>query len=156
MAEIAYPEDTIYWVARNSDGSVLHHGHTEPDQVTTTGQPTFVVGDETSQLSALAPFVDQFPELPDEGWLEAGNIYRHDDVLYKVIQSHDRTLYPPHETPALFLFVSEDEWPAWVQPQGGHDAYQTGDKVTHNSKKWVSTLNANVWEPGVFGWEETQ
>ena len=43
--------------------------------------------------------------------------------------------------------------PAWVQPTGGHDAYNLGDRVTHNGQIWVSTINANVWEPGVYGWE---
>jgi hypothetical protein len=40
----------------------------------------------------------------------------------------------------------------WVQPQGGHDAYQIGDEVTHDGQDWVSTTANNVWEPGVFGW----
>ncbi len=40
----------------------------------------------------------------------------------------------------------------WIQPTGAHDAYQMGDKVTHNAEVWVSTANDNVWEPGVYGW----
>jgi hypothetical protein len=43
--------------------------------------------------------------------------------------------------------------PAWVQPSGAHDAYNTGDRVTHNNQIWVSTVDANTWEPGVYGWE---
>lgn len=27
-------------------------------------------------------------------------------------------------------------------------------KVAHNGKHWVSTAANNVWEPGVYGWEE--
>lgn len=45
-----------------------------------------------------------------------------------------------------------DETQAWVQPAGAHDAYATGDLVTHGGFTWVSTVNANVWEPGVAGW----
>jgi hypothetical protein len=41
----------------------------------------------------------------------------------------------------------------WVQPQGAHDAYNVGDQVTHNGQTWISTVAANVWEPGVYGWE---
>ena len=33
--------------------------------------------------------------------------------------------------------------------------YSKGDKVTHNGKMWVSTIDNNVWEPGVYGWEIT-
>jgi hypothetical protein len=43
--------------------------------------------------------------------------------------------------------------PAWVQPAGGHDAYNTGDRVTHNGQVWMSTVDANVWEPGTVGTE---
>lgn len=32
--------------------------------------------------------------------------------------------------------------------------YANGDKVTHNEKKWVSDVDSNVWEPGVYGWSE--
>ena len=35
-----------------------------------------------------------------------------------------------------------------------HDAYAKDSKVTHNGKKWISSYDANVWEPGVYGWEE--
>ena len=42
----------------------------------------------------------------------------------------------------------------WKQPTGGHDAYKKGDKVAHKGKTWVSTVDANVWEPGVYGWNE--
>lgn len=43
--------------------------------------------------------------------------------------------------------------PQWVQPTGAHDAYALGALVTHAGKTWRSTTPANVWEPGVFGWE---
>ena len=42
----------------------------------------------------------------------------------------------------------------WKQPTGGHDAYKKGDKVAHKGKTWVSTVDANVWEPGAYGWNE--
>lgn len=45
-----------------------------------------------------------------------------------------------------------EEWPEWIQPTGAHDAYTKNAKVSHKSKKWVSTTDANVWEPGVSGW----
>ena len=42
----------------------------------------------------------------------------------------------------------------WKQPTGAQDAYSKGDKVSHSSKHWVSDYDANVWEPGVYGWSE--
>lgn len=47
----------------------------------------------------------------------------------------------------------DPEYDEWTQPAGGHDAYQTGDIVMYNEQLWISTADANVWEPGVFGWE---
>ena len=48
-----------------------------------------------------------------------------------------------------------EEWPAWVQPTGAHDCYNTGDKVTYNGKHYVSKLDGNVWSPDAYpaGWE---
>lgn len=42
----------------------------------------------------------------------------------------------------------------WIQPTGATDAYPAGAKVSHNSKHWISDVDNNVWEPGVFGWSE--
>lgn len=42
--------------------------------------------------------------------------------------------------------------PAWIQPTGAHDAYALGARVTHNGQAWESTVAANVWAPGVYGW----
>ena len=49
-----------------------------------------------------------------------------------------------------------DEWPAWVQPTGAHDAYNTGDKVTYNGRRYVCQMDACVWSPTDYpaGWQE--
>lgn len=49
---------------------------------------------------------------------------------------------------------SEDEYPEWVQPTGAHDAYAKDAVVMHNGKKWKSDIDANTYEPGVYGWTE--
>jgi len=41
----------------------------------------------------------------------------------------------------------------WMQPAGGHDAYQTGHRVTYQGSTYESTINANVWAPDVTGWD---
>ena len=45
-------------------------------------------------------------------------------------------------------------YPEWVQPTGAHDAYSVGDIVSHNGSTWISIADANVWGPGVYGWEK--
>ena len=47
-----------------------------------------------------------------------------------------------------------EEHPLWVKPSGAVDAYTMDFIVEHKSDVWRSTLNANVWEPGVSGWEK--
>ena len=50
----------------------------------------------------------------------------------------------------------EEDIPAFVQPTGAHDAYQTGDRVTYNGHIYESTINNNVWSPDAYpqGWAE--
>lgn len=52
------------------------------------------------------------------------------------------------------MAVVSPEYPTWIQPTGAHDAYNTGDRVTWNGILWESTIDANVWEPGVSGWKQ--
>lgn len=87
--------------------------------------------------------------------VKAGERLWYDGKLYKVIQTHTASnLWTPDHNPALFAEVSIEEWPAWKQPLGSEDAYAKGDKVSHNDKRWVSDVDGNVWEPGVYGWSE--
>ena len=82
---------------------------------------------------------------------------RYEDVLYKVLQNHrSQSDWTPDVAVSLFVKVSIEEWPEWVQPTGAQDAYNKDDKVSHNGKHWVSSIDANVWEPGVYGWNEVE
>jgi hypothetical protein len=44
----------------------------------------------------------------------------------------------------------------WVQPMPGtaNAPYEIEAQVTHSGKAWINTVQMNVWEPGVFGWDE--
>lgn len=84
-----------------------------------------------------------------------------DGMLYRVNQGQGHTSqadWAPHKTPAMWTRIADpaEEWPAWSQPLGAHDAYGDGDKVSHNGRHWVSSCDNNVWEPGVYGWNEAQ
>ena len=81
---------------------------------------------------------------------------RYWDVLYKVLQNHtSQANWTPDVTPSLYarvLIPDPTVIPDWVQPDSTNP-YMTGDKVRHNGHVWVSTIDNNVWEPGVYGWE---
>lgn len=92
---------------------------------------------------------------------KAGNIRRDpvDGCLYKVNEGQGHTSqedWPPRLTPSMWTKIADpaEEWPAWSQPIGAHDAYGKYAKTTHNQKKWTSDCDNNVWEPGVYGWTE--
>lgn len=76
--------------------------------------------------------------------------------LYRVIQEHtSEEQNTPDKVPALYKKIGfEDDGTAvWTQPLGATDAYQKNDVVSHKGQKWISTVDNNVWEPGVYGWE---
>lgn len=80
---------------------------------------------------------------------------RYNDVLYKVLQDHtSQADWSPDKAVSLYVKVSIEEFPEWVQPTGAHDSYMKGDKVSHNEKHWESDIDANTYEPGIYGWSE--
>ena len=77
--------------------------------------------------------------------------------LWQVIQTHMwQAEWTPDNAPSLFKKIgfADSGIPLWVQPLGAHDAYGKGDKVSHKDKIWISDINGNIWEPGVYGWTE--
>lgn len=82
---------------------------------------------------------------------------RYNDLLYKCLNAHtSQATWTPTDAPSLWVRIDDpaEEWPEWRQPTGSTDAYAKGAKVSHNSKHWVSNTENNVWEPGVYGWDE--
>ena len=107
----------------------------------------------TDEQAYYAP--DIYPAWKDSHEYAVDDRISYGDKLYKCVQAHtSQSDWTPDVTPALWVRVSVEEWPEWVQPIGAQDAYNTGDKVTHNDNHWVSAVDSNVWEPGVYGWEQ--
>lgn len=126
-----------------------------------------------AQAKALrAAMVKSSPSLSDEDALSApmmfdywktdhdyeeGDRRRYDGVLYKCLQAHtSQDTWTPADAPSLWAVVlipDPEVIPEWVQPDSTNP-YMKGDKVTHNGKTWESAVDNNVWEPGVYGWNE--
>lgn len=88
--------------------------------------------------------------------------YTQDGVLYRCTRSTGTAVYNAlSELVGIYVEVvtSEPEEPTgeevaeWVQPDSTNP-YMTGDRVLHNGSTWESTVDNNVWEPGVYGWEQ--
>ena len=126
--------------------------------------------DEAKKLRAL---IEQMAEsLDDEDAEQNPNVFpkweigveykkdykiRYNDVVYKVLQDHtSQEDWTPDTAVSLYVKVHKQdphEYPEWVQPTGGHDAYMKDDIVKHNEKLWISLIDNNVWEPGTVGTE---
>lgn len=88
-----------------------------------------------------------------------GDRVRYDNVLYKCLISHtSQADWNPADAVSLWarvLIPDPEVIPEWVQPDSTNP-YMKGDKVTHAGKTWVSDVDNNVWEPGVYGWSEVE
>ena len=102
--------------------------------------------------------VQLFPTWDAEhGTYNAGEKVRYEDILYKCLQTHiaQENWYPSAAASlwAKVLIPDENVIPEWEQPDSTNP-YMAGDKVSYNDKIWESTVDNNVWAPGVYGWVE--
>ena len=96
------------------------------------------------------------PWKPDEN-VTAGErrYFKGTGLVYECVISHKtQSDWTPDVTPNLWKVVSLEAWPLWVRPTGAHDAYAKDAQVTWNDEHWISDYDANIWEPGVFGWRK--
>lgn len=111
--------------------------------------------DDTTALDCADAFP---PWTPDSVPLVKDYRVTYADDLYRVEQSHTTQAgWEPPNVPALFTLIPKPgEIPVWRQPTGAQDAYMKGDKVYYPNKGdtiYISTVDNNVWAPGVYGWE---
>ena len=117
-------------------------------------------------IEALAEYLEdreavEAPELfrkwCGEGEYRCGQRVQHGGILYRCLQDHTgQPGWDPTAAPSLWarvLIGDTDEVPEWVQPDSTN-GYMTGDRVRHRETCWVSLVDHNTWEPGVYGWEE--
>ena len=142
------------------DAGEVSFRNTESIQaVNSTSAIAFVTMAEKGDIDDVT--VGEHPELFSPWAFPAayktGDIRQYSGELYRCIRDHtSQEDWTPDSAVSLWVKIADpaEEWPEWSQPIGAHDAYQKGDKVTHNGKHWISAADANVWEPGVYGWEQ--
>ena len=143
--------DDAQWCVDHLGGTWVETSdpYAEPTEVTYCG-PGHGYADNLPEL--FAPVWEQ-PVADAEGnWpYNGGEVVWHNGRLWRNVTEGVPNVWEPgvsgwHDAP-------ESGLPAWVQPTGAHDAYPLNAEVTHNGQNWRNTgSNANVWEPGVFGW----
>ena len=133
------PEAEATGIAHNG---TVYHLLGRPDMA---GAEITVMLEETDAGVEIAKAADAtgivFVTMAEAGSVDATTAAEHAD------------LFAPWAVPVAYTDPAE-EWPEWSQPVGAHDAYSKDAKVSHNGKHWTSTVDSNVWEPGVYGWTE--
>lgn len=114
---------------------------------------TMPIEDETALR-----MVEYFPT-PEATSYSVGDRVQYNGVLYRCLQAHTAQAdWTPETVPSLWakvLIPDPEVIPEWEQPDSTNP-YMKGDKVTHNGKTWISDIDGNVWEPGVYGWSEVE
>jgi len=76
-----------------------------------------------------------FPSLPSSGTLKIGEIYSYGNGAVMVRQTHERTIYPPEQTPSLFSFYRDNA--------SAELAWMEGEKVEAG---WKRTYGGKTYE----------
>ena len=112
-------------------------------------------GEISEEIAAEYP--DLFLPWEDDADYEVGNLRSFDGELYKCLTAHhSQASWTPDVSPSLWAKVGNptEEWPEWIQPISAETAYRLGAKVSRNDKHWISDIDYNTYEPGVYGWSE--
>ena len=111
---------------------------------------------ETLDDSIALENLELFPNWSEKIEYTVDTRVRYKNILYKCLQSHtSQPTWEPDVAVSLWakvLIPDPTVIPDWVQPDSTNP-YMTGDKVKHNNNVWISIIDYNVWEPGVYGWE---
>ena len=154
--------DMAAWEIAAMDAEAAHYNATERTRPLTAEEVTVLLIKQ--QINSLA--VDDntalrmrefYPDSAAGQDYPAGFKVQRGGALYKVLQAHtSQDGWEPENAPSLWakvLIPDETVVPEWEQPDSTNP-YSAGDKVSHNGKTWVSDIDNNVWEPGVYGWTE--
>lgn len=104
--------------------------------------------EERDELSDLA----RQNAIPDNSYAENTEqinlIWKEIEIVksrLNTLENDSGTVEPP----------TEEEYPEYKQPTGKHDAYNKGDKITYNGKKYECIKNNVVWNPDDYpqGWK---
>ena len=108
----------------------------------------------TTDADALE-MIELFPHWSSDRDVIVGERLQYNEKLYKCIQEHHtQDDWTPDVSKSLWVEVSVEEYPEWVQPSGSADAYMMGDKVTFEEEHYISDVDNNVWAPNVYGWSK--
>ena len=93
--------------------------------------------------------IDNLPKLPDEGLVIKNKLYQYNGIVVHCIQEHQRTIYPPEETPALFaVYRDNSDTLIWIE----NEKVCLGWKRVHNNILYEciqAHMTLQGWEPNM-------
>lgn len=141
---------------RASVAEILAGGAVTPDRAHRL-RAAIEVAAESYDDATAAEYPELYPAWDPTAVYAADDRVQFRGVLYKCLQDHTaQTDWTPDAAPSLWakaLTPDPDVIQEWEQPDSTNP-YMQGDKVTHNGVTWESTIDNNVWEPGIYGWTE--
>lgn len=166
MTELLPTDQPIFWQIAGTAAGMTRIG-----ELTGVSENLVVVYGEGEQeyMNAVANSDIAPPQLPNSGHLETGEIYTWNNQIVMVRQSHERTVYSPDQTPALFLIYRLDglgiDWIAGEQVYVGTE--RTFDGILYRALQahvtqadwtpptvpalWrIVTQPTNEWQPNTF------
>lgn len=157
----AYKNGAIYDMPESEISEMQSYARNRP--LTETEVSRMLIAQQINTLSVddttALRMVEFYPAWEAGTDYAAGFKVQHNGTLYKCLTAHtSQADWTPEAAPSLWakvLIPDPDVIPAWEQPDSTNP-YMQGDKVTHNGKTWASTIDNNVWEPGVYGWVEAE
>ena len=93
--------------------------------------------------------------------ISGGDRVRYEGALYRCIAPEGEPIclspdWTPANAPSLFAKLLPGQEGTsigeWEQPDSTNP-YRAGERVMHNGVLWISEMDDNVWEPGVYGWQ---
>lgn len=120
-----------------------------------------ILASQITDESTMMEIADIYPDYTIGKNYKTGDVFKYgvnadnETQLYQVLQNHtSASEWKPDEAVSLYkkVGVAPSGYPIWTQPLGASDAYQKGDIVQYKDSLWQSTIDGNVWEPGIYGW----
>lgn len=112
---------------------------------------------ETLEDEDALKATELFPSWRGDTLYSIGERVRYNGTLYRCLTLHtSQAEWNPEDAVSLWakvLIPDPEVIPEWEQPESTNP-YMKGDKVKHLDKIWVSTIDYNVYEPSVYGWDE--
>ena len=142
-------DDAIYAFTRSQEDPVFDQQVI--DNIEVEGKPAIdVIREYENKVSSII-----FPPLPSSGALKKGEVYSYNNGAVMVVQDHNRTIYPPEQTPALFSFYRDNatdlEWMegekvevGWTRMYGGkkYEVLQAHQTLS----TWTPDVTPALWK----------